>query len=270
MAKVKTLKIQETDRETRKLLISFDIDIKVNTQGQFYATLPDDIYDRLTAINMLPVEFKPEGNGYSKIRGTAFTKSMTELETLIRNAIKPLVEFKQISNTIVIKYLVNSACEYVKTTDGRYFPHPVQHDDTLEFNKDKNGDIIRYSGIEERHATKVGPYMLSLTILFRRKITNEYADGSQKTYYNYVQEKELGENGAWLRSLIGMGNLGWSSSIALEKMSEIEYTEQTALFFRQFITGIFKINDYIRHLNNAEILKEIMSNSKALNPFNEK
>lgn len=259
MAKIKTTRIFRTDSKTRKTLIDFNIDIKVNSQGKFYATLPDDIRNQLKAINMMPSDFD--------FSGTCYTDSLASLEVRIQEVIRPLVEFKEIENTIMIKYLIGSACCYVKTYDGQYFPHGVRNDPNLQF-IERNGQAVFFGGTEERNGSRFGDYNLSIIVLLRRKITNQYADGTTKTYYTYVDSNDLEENGKWLRELIGMGTGSTNWRVKEDNMPEIAYNEQIALFFRQFVTGLFKINDFVCHMNNADELKEAISKS-ALNPFNE-
>lgn len=260
MAKIKTLHVFKRDTKAGKTLIDFNIDINVNSKGNFYATLPDNIIKELDAINMMPAVFDVIKHG------TAYADTLNEIESAINSAICPLIEYKQVENIIVIKYKMSSACVYVKSKDGRYFPHSVLSKD-IEYVSDSKGDPLFIHGTENRDCTNKGSYYIKVSCFFRRKITNKYPDGTCKTYYDYIEPKDLEENGIWLHDLIGMftDDSGWFDKI--DHLPEIEYNEKNALFFRQFITGIFKINDYIRSLNDTNMLKEVINHNKALLPY---
>lgn len=261
MAKIKTLRVHKTDPKTKTVLIDFTININANAQGKFYAKLPEDIVKRLKETNTLPKHFERDGSYYAQ--------TLNELEKEILQAIDPLVNYKQVSNIIVIKYRIKSACNYAISKCGQFYPHHAQQDKTIEFENDINGNLPLQHGTEIRdNGTHQGPYGINIGITFRRKITNQYGDGSQKTYYDYVSSHDLEENGKWLKELIGMTPLenAWSWENT-DKLPEIEYTERNALFFRQFLTGIFKINELIKHLNNENMLQEMINKNKSLMPF---
>ena len=255
MAKVKTIRIHQVDRKTNTVLLDCNVDIKVSTSGVFYAALPDEQYQRLKAINMLP-------NGYDANKGIS-ASTMSELESKISDAIQPLVEFKQIENKIVIKYEFQTGCEYCKSTDGKYFPHATNEWGKEDIIREPKGNPKFFSGTERRDNISPGPYMVSIAVIFRRRITNEYKDGTQKTYYEpvYHGDKDLGENGKWLRELRGMWAEQWKKE---DTLPEIDYTETNALMFRKFIEGIFYVNDFVRNLNNSEMLEAVIKNNKIL------
>lgn len=256
MAKVKTLYIRRVDHNTRQTLIECNVDIKVTSKGLFKAELPENIYKELSQINMLP-------DGY-QYDGFISANTLYEIEQLIYKSIEPLATYTEIENKIVIKYSISTACMYVKTTDGQYMPYAKRGH---EYECDSNGQAIFFDGSERRDGScGRGPYHLSVICYIRRKITNQFKDGQKKTYYKHVDEEELGENGAWLRGLIGIGT-SYSYTSNEDKLSEIDYTESNALFFKQFITGIFKINDLVKNLNNEKMLSAFLSHHKEL-PFN--
>ena len=255
MAKVKTINLYKEDRNTRAVLIDCKVDIKVSSSGVFYATLPDEQYLRLKAMNMLP-------KGYDIKQGMT-AKTMSELETMIHESIQPLVEFKQVENKIVIKYLIQTACVYCKSTDGKYFPNAggvYRNEDIIT---EPGGGFKFFDGTERRDQLSSGPYMMSIVVRFKRRITNEYKDGTQRTYYERVEynDAELGANGKWLRELIGIRSDRYSSD---DNLPEIEYNEKNALFFRKFVEGIFYVNDFVRQLNNSEMLEAVISKNKSL------
>lgn len=252
MAKIKTMNIHKVDSNTRKILLDCNVDIKVNTAGLFKAELPTEVFERLKAINMLPERYYD----YNAITA----KTLDDLERAIHQAIKPLIEFKQIENKIVIKYAISTACAYAKTTDGQYFPNSC--DSTREYVQGEYG--AWQNGNEERNECKRGDYHVGIIVKLMRKITNEYGDGTQKTYYEWVQRNELGENGKWLRELVGMGESSAIFGNSYSAKSEIDYTEKNALFFRKFICGLFSINDYVRQLNDSNVLQEMIIRQKAL------
>lgn len=258
MAKVKTLYIRRVDHNTHQTLIECNVDIKVTSKGLFKAELPEDIYKELSQINMLPDNYRYDGY--------ISANTLAEIERLIYRSIDPLANYTEIENKIVIKYSISTACVYAKTLDGQYVPY-AKNGDEHEYECDSSGQPILYNGIEERNGScGRGPYHLSVICKLKRKITNQFKDGKTKTYYRNVCEKDLGENGAWLNDLIGLGT-AYSYCQTEDKLSEIDYTESNALFFKQFITGIFKINDLVKHLNNEKMLSAFLSHHKEL-PFN--
>lgn len=255
MAKIKSLTIFKKDRNANKVLLNFSMDIRVNSSGVFLAKLPTEIEDKLKAINMLSDDYR---------RGGEFSaNTLDEIEKLINTAIEPLTEFEQIENRIVIKYCIKTACVYAKTKDGEYLPNSM--DSTKEYEETGNYHFF-HNGTEERDGgSRNGTYGVEIYCGFRRRITNRYKDGTEKTYYDYVSDNDLGINGKWIKQLIGLspGGYCWESSIGA--LPEIEYTEKTALFFRQFITGIFKINEYTEHIRTSDNLMRVIEQQKQLN-----
>lgn len=253
MAKVKTIDLYKEDRYTGIVLLDCKVDIKVSSSGVFYAALPDKQYNQLKATNMLP-------EGYDTKQGMS-ANTLSELESMISKSIMPLVEFKQIENKIVIKYNIQTACIYCKSTDGKYFPNAAGDEDIIT---NPGGGPKFFDGTERRDNINPGPYMMSAAVKLRRRITNEYGDGTRKTYYDRVdyRDQELGENGKWLRELVGMSTDRYGTNI--DKLPEIEYNEKNALFFRKFVEGIFYVNDFVRQLNNSEMLEAVISKNKSL------
>ena len=255
MAKIKSLLIYKKDRIANKVLLNFSVDIRVNSSGVFLAKLPKEIEEKLKTFNMLPDSYR---------RGGEFSATkLDELEREINKAIEPLTEFEQIENRIVIKYTIKTACVYVKTKDGEYLPNSV--DKTKEYEESGEHHFF-HKGTEERDGgSRNGTYGVEIYCGLRRRITNRYKDGTEKTYYDYVSDNDLGINGKWIKQLIGLspGGYCWESSIGA--LPEIEYTEKTALFFRQFITGIFKINEYTEHIRTGDNLMRVIEQQKQLN-----
>lgn len=255
MAKIKTLTIFKKDRYTDKALLNFSVDIRVNSGGVFLAKLPTEIEDKLKTFNMLSDDYR---------RGGEFSaNTLDEIEKLIHKAIEPLTEFEQIENRIVIKYRIKTACVYVKTKDGEYLPNSM--DSTKEYEETGNSHFF-HQGTEERDGgSRNGTYGVEIYCGFRRRITNRYKDGTEKTYYDYVKREDLGINGQWIRDLIGLSPSSYYNTInEVNNSPEIEYTEKSALFFRQFITGIFKINEYTEKIRNADNLMKVIEQQKYL------
>ena len=255
MAKIKSLTIFKKDRTTNKVLLHFSVDIRVNSSGVFLAKLPTEIEDKLKAINMLSDDYR---------RGGEFSaNTLDEIEKLINTAIEPLTEFEQIENRIVIKYCIKTACVYAKTKDGEYLPNSM--DSTKEYEETGKSHFY-HNGTEERDGgSRFGPYGVEIYCGFRRRITNRYKDGTEKTYYDYVKREDLGINGQWIRDLIGISPSRYYNTLdQVNNAPEIEYTEKSALFFRQFITGIFKINEYTEQIRTSDNLMKLIEQQKQL------
>ena len=256
MAKIKSLTIFKKDRNANKVLLNFSVDIRVNSSGVFLAKLPTEIEDKLKAINMLSDDYR---------RGGEFSaNTLGEIEKLINTAIEPLTEFEEIENRIVIKYCIKTACVYVKTKDGEYLPNSM--DRTKKYEETGNSHFF-HNGTEERDGgSRNGPYGVEIYCGFRRRITNRYKDGTEKTYYDYVKREDLGINGQWIRDLIGISpsSSGYFVIDQVNNAPEIEYTEKSALFFRQFITGIFKINEYTEQIKTSDNLMKLIEQQKQL------
>lgn len=255
MAKIKSLTIFKKDRNANKVLLNFSVDIRVNSSGVFLAKLPTEIEDKLKTFNMLSDDYR---------RGGEFSaNTLGEIEKLINTAIEPLTEFEQIENRIVIKYLIKTACVYVKTKDGEYLPNSM--DKTKEYEETGNSSFY-HNGTEKRDGgTRHGTYGVEIYCGFRRRITNRYKDGTEKTYYDYVKREDLGINGQWISDLIGISpSIYYDTLSQVNNAPEIEYTEKSALFFRQFITGIFKINEYTEQIKTSDNLMKLIEQQKQL------
>ena len=251
MAKIKSIRICKRDEKTKTTLVDFMLDIKATAQGMFTATFPDDITAKLKELNVF--------DKYHK--GTLEAETLTKLEAEINRAISYLTQYEVIEDVHVIKYSLETACEYSKTVDGKYFPHSAFKDET--FLCDEKGNPIFFSGTEYRNnSSRYGDYHVSIICGIRRKITNKYLDGTIKTYYTYADRNKLEINGKWIHELIGMGT--GSVYRNLDELNAIEYTEENALFFRKFVTGIFTINDYVAKIKDTDQLRLMIQNNIAI------
>lgn len=250
MAKIKSIRINKRDPKTNTTLVDFMLDIKATAQGMFTATFPDEITAKLKELNVF--------DRYHK--GTMEAETLSKLEAEINRAISYLTQYEVIEDVHVIKYSIGTACNYSKTTDGKYFPHSAFENE--KFSRDEHGNPLWICGTEKREQHQPGDYHVSITCGIRRKITNKYLDGTIKTYYTYADRSKLGINGKWVHELIGMGTGSYCRKI--DDFKEIEYTEENALFFRKFVTGIFTINEYVAKIKDTDQLRLMIKNNIAI------
>lgn len=244
------MRIFKRDPKTNTKLVDFMLDIKATAQGMFTASFPDEITAKLKELNVF--------DRYHK--GTLEAETLNKLETEINRVVSYLTQYEVIEDIHVIKYSIETACKYCKTIDGRYFPHSAFKDET--FLCDEHGNPLWINGTEKRETHQPGDYHVSITCAIRRKITNKYLDGTTKTYYTYADRQKFGINGEWIQDLVGMGSTSFGRT--LDDFKEIEYTEENALFFRKFVTGLFTINDYVAKIKNPDQLRLMIQNNKAI------
>ena len=250
MAKIKSMRIHRRDPKTNTSLVDFMLDIKATAQGMFTATFPDDITSKLKELNVF--------DRYHK--GTLEAETLNKLEADIGRVVNYLTQYEVLEDVHVIKYAIETACEYTKTIDGKYFPHSAYKDETFLCNE--HGHPIFFEGTTRRDPSHPGNYHVSIICDIRRKITNKYLDGTVKTYYTYADRTKFGQNGKWISELVGLGTDSFYRKI--DDLQEIEYTEENALFFRRFLTGIFTINDYVAKIKDTDQLRLMIKNNIAI------
>lgn len=222
---------------SKETVLDFKIDIHITQDGSFTCTLPEDIVYKLEQA-LIDLEKNTRRNarkGYY---------SAPTLEGLIAQIVKTCEEYvskEMISEKLIIRYVIETACAYVKDEHNNFFPNGMFL--SQEY-KDEIGNNGWIDGTLSIHAADPHPFGLRMWTQVCYKREYKYKSGEIK------QEFEV----LWTPSLdrcSGNENIHWLSNIVSIKpphgsIQEIDCTEDTALFFVNIYKGIFKINEGIK------------------------
>ena len=233
MAKVKTIRIFKRDDKTDTVLIDINVDIKVSSKGLFSATFPKEVDEEL---------FRIKGRDY-EITG----KTLEEVENAVYDATSLLYSKEVIEDKFVIIYDINTFCYYSKDSD-KY----ISNIEYKEF----------ISGTDTENHSK--PYSFSIYCTIRRKVTVRYSTGVEKYYLEKPDRTQLGENGIWISDLFKLCLPLWKHE---SECSQIDYTEENAMFFRKFVSMIFMVNDFVKANNEPGLLQEHINNTLKIDLF---
>lgn len=237
MAKVKTERIVMDGAVHHEL--DFKIDINVDADGCFTATLPEHIAAEFKERN---VTMKSNGRRNGR-PGFYSDKTCEGIIKQIQNDCKEYVSRKLIAESVVIHYIIRTTCSYLMDDNNDVVPNGGwlggKYATKPEY-RWRNGTI-------NSDAANPEPYSISLFVEPAIKRVYQYKSGKKKTEFDRIRDFEVGNI---ITGETKMGeNLYWLSEIVSQKepddqgIEEIEYTEPIAFFFVNFVKTICKLNE---------------------------
>ena len=247
MAKVGTEKITIFGKEPYKYLLKFDVN--VNKDGTFVTTLPIAFVEMLELANIQTSVNQLGNAGY-------FTdKTYAGLISKVSSICKEYESRELVSETTVIKYVIQTTCMYCLDINGNIVPNASgewtkcperQQDDWKE-------------GTETQHAGKHNPFGLMVYAKPVFKRTYKYKSGKTKEEYKDYSAFSGGDGDAYyIRWLAAISSISPPNG----KIMEIEYTEDIAKFFVDLLKGICAINEKIKDFTSPEAIKQIAENKQ--------
>lgn len=242
MAKLGTEWYHHHDKNGRRTEFKFQYDVNVDKEGIFSTTLPKDIVEQFKAANIDMRSNRIGNEGYL----AAETKE--GLMKLVKDIAEEFMSRELISEKIVIRYAINTACHYC-IVNGEVVPngHYVPSDER-NANYWKGGNI--HNGSTDRH-----PY--SLSVYAKPFVKREYQYKSGKTKIEYEQlcyggdiahrMKEADERLAFLDDFVKM----YPDS---GDVQDVDYTADTCRFFTNLVVAICKLNEQIKDLTPEAIM----------------
>lgn len=248
MGKIKTEKFYMGGSEPMDQRINFKMDINVNQEGLFTCTLPEDVATKLMDAGIeLSINRRGDRPGYIE------TKSMEELKERVQDLFNEYYSKELISETIVIKYQLETCGGYQINKAGEFCPNG-QYQWT-------NGEECGWEeGTIKTHGSNHSPFGFTVYTRPMIKRVYRYKSGMEKEFNENLYhiddtkkniEKGYGKNLRWLSCIVG------NEENRDGTMQEIEYTEEIAGVFVGFYITIFKINEKIREWTTPDKIQEL-------------
>lgn len=231
----------------------FSVDININAKGTFYAYMPDAILQRMQYGN---VQFDTP---LTKGREGCFSASTIQgVVDKIKWACKEASSRKQVSETIVIKYAIRTACTYCLSASGDVVPNGGT--EWTELKRDnykwKEGTIIQ-------HATSPAPFGFEMYAKPFWKREYLYCNGRTSIEYEPIWDMRKSEDRYYLSWLTAVCSVSVPDET---KVQEIEYTEDIARFFVETYKSLCLLNERIKEFINPDGIRMIAeSKIKMLN-----
>lgn len=247
MPKFKKEKFYFIDQKERRDsdVLEFECDISINSKGDFYTNLPVGVVDKFKIVGITGA-YNPKTGIY----GYFEAKTFDELKGFINELGKEYLTKEVISKTIKIEYSIETTCTYAKTVDG-LFPNGYYVPNGAE-------DYWREGTKENSFRSDAVVYGLEIYAMPFIETIYQYKSGKlfHKKEFNssYFDDAEFGDNGKWLQAIVRQKKP--SGGV----LQEIEYTEETAGFFKSIFESLFAINEKIKGNFTPEKVKLLSQN----------
>lgn len=243
MPKVKSEYIRvghESDHEFIKF--RFSVDININSKGVFYAYVPDKIFERIQYGN---VKFDPS---LTKGRQGCFSGStIQEVIGKIKEACKEASSREQVSETIVIKYAIRTACTYCISHDGDIAPNG-------QYFWTGTDNYVWKEGTVHQHATAPHPFGFEMYAKPFWKREYLYCNGRTSIEYEPVWDMHDKSELYYLSYLTAVCSVTVPKETVVQ---EIEYTEDIARFFVETYKSLCILNERIKGFLDPDGIRQI-------------
>lgn len=247
--------------------VHFQTPINVTKEGLFTTTLPKDV---IATLSEYGAEFTHNRAGNP---GYFCSKELSKLESEIEAFVRDCISREVIEEKLVIKYQIKTRCSYIIDEDGEVVPNGGWVKDRSAFDENR----VKWSNGTEYHGMDHYTPSLSVFAKIYKKTTYQYKSG--KTLVKYEQYKTentvRGGNVDWLCGQIrvcpegGFRPYGMKADDMLNRLPEVEATEENAGVFVQMIKLIDKANELFSKLANPELFLAFVKEN-SLNQIQEK
>ena len=228
--------------------LSFEAEIGVNTSGQFYCQMPENIRELCGTMDIELERYYYSRNKSDEGFITEYT--LDKLIEKVNRKLSPLVDFQIKERKFFIRY-----------NFGGYVHYTNNSNDEIEFNGQRMGEYFWCGSETSSYVTE--PYSVAIGLQVVEKITTLFGDGTEKIIEKHVNTVDK-DKYPYLAELMRIIRIKSPS-----KYTEIEYTEQTARVFCSAILGIIKIYDGLQKFNHSEVFLDMVKNGENLLGFNE-
>lgn len=252
MPKYKTERIILDGAEKKEL--DFKIDVFINEDGFFTATLPDQI---ASLFKEKGIVLKTNGRRDGRLGFYKEAKYFDLIES-IKFSCKEYVSRELIKTSIVIRYSIETTCAYlIDEKNNEIVPNGRWVSD---FQKE-NGSFWR-EGTESQHASAPHPFGVRMYAKPFHKLEYRYKSGKETVEYKAVDEyycTECQPNLKWIAAIC--------SAMPTRTIHEIPYTEKSALFFVMFYKTICGLNEKLKDFIEPDNLLDLIESHPLLLEF---
>ena len=241
--------------------ISFDVEIYVSKEGEFYFTLSKEQKERLLKLG---VDLSSTINKRTCAVGTFRSNSLDTLISNFKNLVSEAVSAETLEDKFVVLYKISTNCSY---TMSEGIPVP---DGTYLKKEEKDGEYCKWCQGEGDGENGFGFYVYAA--VYNKQVL-KFNNGDVKTFYwclNRDESKKLGEYGERLNHFrLKTGDIrdpyGERSFTKMGGRNEIDYNETNAKFFYDMLVAVCKLNEQIKHFaNEPEKMQAIINTSTKL------
>ena len=227
--------------------ISATAKVHVTKDGMFTGMLSEMMVKRIESYHI-----ELESNRLGK-KGYFVSDTLKGLYDKIQKVLDQCVTYKVIEEKPVIRYYINTACNYVLGKHGEIYPNGYYTENLEEFKTNWK------SGTKKFSCTNGGDYGFSFWVCPYMKKTIQYGDGEKKCIYERFHDK----NGIFMKWLEDMNQVqDYESEISFEKQKEIDGTEKNAEFFVNLMKSLCRLNENIKSvLNNSDNLQKLIDSN---------
>lgn len=235
--------------------LDFKVDVYIDQDGFFTATLPVEITDLFKERGI-----KLTSNGRRNGR-LGFYSSATYFKLIsdIEFSCKEYVSRELVRESIVIRYVIETTCTYLIDDEKQIVPngHWVK-------GYGDEGKNWR-EGTESQHAASPHPFGVRIYAKPFYKKEYRYKSGTEKTEYKNLYEDDCLESQPHLKWIAGVCSVREPKG----EVREIEYTEKTAYFFETFYKTLCSLNEKLKDFVDPESLMELIDKKFPMLTFNE-
>lgn len=244
---------------SEKSELVFQYDINVNASGEFTTTIPKTIADMFQKAGV------ETGKNHQNNLGFFMASTCANLEHQVKDASTEFLSREIYDSKIILKYTIETYASYCINQKNEIVPNGGWVKDYNDYDESPRYPLNTWrNGTQEHNATNPGPFGIMIYIKPYKKCFYRYKSGKTKIEYNSMSGFGPSESK-------GFPNLEWLEGLTTiapppnAKIKEIEYSEETALFFINLIKSMCLLNEKIKDFLHPDgILQLIQNNQKLL------
>lgn len=256
MPKLKDLRIFVlTDNER----VDFTTPVSVSKDGIFSTTLPKEANEKLSAYGLAMSTNRIGNPGYFS------AKTLEELDKDITSFAKECISRKLVDECLVIKYEINTRCNYIKDEDGELNPNGLWTKKLMSFEEGKARWRV---GNDNPPQNKCTPSISVWAKVFNKK-TYRYHSGKEIVKYEYYEPNTKRQERTSLDWINSLCNTSPSKETIFRtlldddiiRMPEVDATQQNGQFFITMYQLIFKMNEMFHDFNQPGAVEYFLKNN---------
>ena len=231
--------------------IGFKTPVSVTKEGIFTTTLPKYIVDKL-------LEYDAElASNRAGTLGYFSAKRLEDLRPQIEKVVRESMSRTLVEEKLVIKYDIKTQCSYVIDTDGEIVPNGYWVKDRNAWDERRVG---WHSGTDGGSDMNLFTPSLSVYANVFKKSTYQFKNGRTVVKYKPHKPENTtpGGNVDWLCGQIrvcpegGFRPFGMKADDVLNRLPEVDATEENAEVFVQMLKLIDKANELFKDLADPQ------------------
>lgn len=213
--------------------IDFKFDISVSKEGVFSTMIPKDVVELFTNANVDLNKNRLYNKGY--VTGA----TPKEVCDNVKSICQEYLSRELISESIVLKYGIETRAAYCLGTDGEIYPNGCFKEAIKKDDGYSNGGYANWkNGTVDINATHKNNFGVLVYVTPLNKLVYKYRSGKTKEEYVSIHEHE-NEVINWLANLTCIAPNGL-------KIKEIEFTYNIGMVFINMIKSLCRLNEQIK------------------------